>query len=335
MDSPGGDFSTPRLNCLLGYSDLLRECDYPHSLGTSQEEGLMKLATMLAVTGAICVPMLATPAHAQATRTWVSGVGDDVNPCSRTAPCKTFAGAISKTATNGIINCMDSAGFGALTITKSIEVDCSPFRGGMLSGGGLTALNVNGAGVVVTLRGLSLEGNGTTTGNLGIRIINGSVVNIEKCSIRSFRFGANSAGIKIETTAAGFVRVNVSDCHITDNGTGSATTSGGIVNAPTGSSISLLTVHNTVFSGNTNGITNNTSARTMLNNNVFTNNPVNAIQSDGAAGNVMLGGNTIVANGTGISGATSSFGNNRMFANSTDGTPPTAAGAASSDLGQK
>ena len=73
----------------------------------------------------------------------------------------------------------------------------------------------------------------------------------------------------------------------------------------------------------------------MLTNNVLTNNPVNAIQSDGAAGNVMLGGNTIVANGTGISGATSSFGNNRFFANSTDGTPPTAAGAASSDLGQK
>ena len=56
-------------------------------------------------------------AQAQATRTWVSGVGDDANPCSRTAPCKTFAGAISKTATNGEINAIDSGGFGAVTIS--------------------------------------------------------------------------------------------------------------------------------------------------------------------------------------------------------------------------
>src|SRR5438477_3797204 len=49
-------------------------------------------------------------AFAQATRTWVSGVGDDVNPCSRTAPCKTFAGAISKTAGGGEIDVLDPGG---------------------------------------------------------------------------------------------------------------------------------------------------------------------------------------------------------------------------------
>src|SRR4029434_3668867 len=59
----------------------------------------------------------------QATRTWVSGVGDDVTPCSRTAPCKTFAGAISKTAAGGEINAIDPGGFGAVTITKSITLD--------------------------------------------------------------------------------------------------------------------------------------------------------------------------------------------------------------------
>jgi hypothetical protein len=57
------------------------------------------------------VALASAPAHAQATRTWVSGVGDDVNPCSRTAPCKTFAGAVSKTVTAGEINCLDSGGF--------------------------------------------------------------------------------------------------------------------------------------------------------------------------------------------------------------------------------
>src|SRR5437016_7127525 len=62
-------------------------------------------------------------AHAQATRTWVSGVGDDANPCSRTAPCKTFAGAISKTAAGGEIDALDPGGYGAVTITKSITLE--------------------------------------------------------------------------------------------------------------------------------------------------------------------------------------------------------------------
>ena len=74
-------------------------------------------------------------AHAQATRTWVSGVGDDANPCSRTAPCKTFAGAISKTASAGIINCIDPGGFGAVTITKSITIDCRNTIAGILVAG--------------------------------------------------------------------------------------------------------------------------------------------------------------------------------------------------------
>ena len=73
-------------------------------------------------------------AQAQATRTWVSGVGDDANPCSRTAPCKTFAGAISKTAANGEINCLDPGGFGTVTITKSITIDCAGTLGSILAG---------------------------------------------------------------------------------------------------------------------------------------------------------------------------------------------------------
>src|ERR1700761_4641177 len=72
----------------------------------------------------VAAAAFALPAFAQASRTWVSGVGDDVNPCSRTAPCKTFAGTISKTAVNGEINCIDPGGFGAVTITKSITIDC-------------------------------------------------------------------------------------------------------------------------------------------------------------------------------------------------------------------
>src|SRR5881628_2732870 len=86
---------------------------------------------------AFAVIALAVPSSAfgQATRTWVSGVGDDANPCSRTAPCKTFAGAISRTATKGEINCLDPGGFGGVTITKAITIKCHYTEGGVLVSG--------------------------------------------------------------------------------------------------------------------------------------------------------------------------------------------------------
>src|SRR5207244_7083968 len=108
---------------------------------------------------------MTAPAQAQATRTWVSGVGDDVNPCSRTAPCKTFAGAISKTAAGGEISCLDPGGFGTVTITKSIVIDCDYTEGGVL-GAGTNGINVNDSTtatpgtIVVYLRGLDIEGTG-------------------------------------------------------------------------------------------------------------------------------------------------------------------------------
>src|SRR5215469_15992170 len=79
--------------------------------------------------------LMAGPVLAQATRTWVSGVGDDANPCSRTAPCKTFAGAISKTATGGVIDVLDPGGFGGVTITKSITLENVGEIGGILASG--------------------------------------------------------------------------------------------------------------------------------------------------------------------------------------------------------
>src|SRR3982750_2693697 len=98
-------------------------------------------------------------AQAQASRTWVSGVGDDANPCSRTAPCKTFAGAISKTATGGEISVLDPGGYGAVTITKSMTIDGSQGAGfGSILNSGGNGIAINGAGIVVTLRNLSING---------------------------------------------------------------------------------------------------------------------------------------------------------------------------------
>lgn len=146
-----------------------------------------RLASLLPVIAAAALLLPAT-ALAQATRTWVSGVGDDVNPCSRTAPCKTFAGAISKTAAGGIINVLDPGGFGAVTITKSITIDGRPFLAGVLASGGINGININVAGSAgqVVLRGLDIEGNGTTLGLNGVNIISARSVRIEQSTIHDF-----------------------------------------------------------------------------------------------------------------------------------------------------
>jgi hypothetical protein len=134
----------------------------------------------------------AAPAHAQLTRTWVSGVGDDSFGCTRTAPCKTFSGAISKTLAGGEINCLDPGGFGALSITKSITVDCHDVVGGVLasSGNGITVNLNSAANMIVRLRGLNI--NGVMSGAIGISIVGttttsaNNAVSIEDCVIDGF-----------------------------------------------------------------------------------------------------------------------------------------------------
>src|ERR1700692_3678609 len=118
----------------------------------------MKTSVLLAFVCAMFMALFSMPANAQATRTWVSGVGDDANPCSRTAPCKTFAGAISKTAAPGEINCLDPGGFGALTITKSIAIKCVGVEAGVLVSG-TNGFNISAAATdVVYIEGLDLAG---------------------------------------------------------------------------------------------------------------------------------------------------------------------------------
>src|SRR5246500_5488268 len=128
--------------------------------------------------------LLPIVAQAQATRTWVSGVGDDANPCSRTAPCKTFAGAISKTAPAGEINVLDPGGFGAVTITKSIRIISDHIEAGVLvSGTNGIVVNVGGTDHVV-LDGLDIEGLGT--GLNGVQIIGGGAVVVRRKLIKNF-----------------------------------------------------------------------------------------------------------------------------------------------------
>ena len=157
----------------------------------------MRKLTM-SILGSIAVAVAyAAPAHAQATRTWVSGVGDDANPCSRTAPCKTFAGAISKTAANGEIDCLDPGGFGAVTITKSMTIDCGGVTGGILSAGTNAVVVIAGVNDRIVLRNLNIDGVGS--GVNGVRFLAGLHLTLENVRIQ----GVTGLGVDVNKGASG------------------------------------------------------------------------------------------------------------------------------------
>jgi hypothetical protein len=162
---------------------------------------LLSLVASLLLTGAL---------QAQATRTWVSGVGDDANPCSRTAPCKTFAGAISKTATGGEISVLDPGGFGAVTITKAITINGEGTLAGILSAT-VNGIIVNApATATVYIHNISI--NGASSGLDGIRVLAAGTVVVE----HSWIYGVTSDGI--EVAAAGTVNLKVNDTTIENVG---------------------------------------------------------------------------------------------------------------------
>ena len=304
----------------------------------------------------LMLSLSAAPAYAQ-TRTWVSGVGDDVNPCSRTAPCKTFAGAISKTAAGGEINCLDSGGFGALTITKSISVVCEGVVGGVLVSG-TNGFLINAAATdVVVLRGLDFEGVGT--GLNGIKFLSGAVLHVDNCRIRNFttvggwgilftpsaaaelyvtntiisRSGLTSdgGGILVKAAAGSTSKATINQSNVQNNlfgikadGTGSA---GGVIN---------MTIRDTASAGNTsNGIVGTTPAGgaaivMIVDRSESSHNAGFGIVADGAATTIRVGASSITGNATGV-GATNgavlrSYKTNEIDGNTSDGTPVTAVG---------
>jgi hypothetical protein len=196
---------------------------------------------------ALALIALAIPASAsaQATRTWVSGVGDDANPCSRTAPCKTFAGAISKTANGGEINCLDPGGFGGVTIGKSLTIKCHYTEGGVLVSG-TNAIVVNATATdKVTLRGLDINGIGTgaQTSLSGIKVLSAKQVQIFDNEIYRFQSGVTVAPTSAQT------RVILKGNHIHDNGVG-------VINAPGNNTITFtsITLRGNDVSDNTCGV---------------------------------------------------------------------------------
>jgi hypothetical protein len=192
----------------------------------------------------------APPASAQATRTWVSGVGDDANPCSRTAPCKTWAGAISKTAVGGEIDAMDDAGFGAVTITKAITLN---------GGGHVASALVNGTNAIniaapvdaqVVLKNLDLQGmnpaEGTCNGLVGVNITSAAAVSLDNLTIEGF--GTAVGGTLGGSSPDVYVDISVIGSRITNN------CSYGVRLAPAVSHPGRLAMDGTTITGSNNAL---------------------------------------------------------------------------------
>lgn len=291
----------------------------------------------------------ASHVFAQATRSWVSGVGDDANPCSRTAPCKTWAGAISKTSAGGEIDALDPGGFGAVTITKSVTLD----GGGQLASilvSGTSGLTVAaGATDVVILRSLRFDGlnvgqvGSSSAGLSGVQFNSGGALYVEDCAIFGFMdYGISfvpnqstasqlfvsgttiesnvsataGAGINVQPAGTGSVSVSVDKSRIEGNTTGILA----------GNSVAATVGHSVITGNSTYGISVTGTSQVVVENSTLSDNTTAAVYVNSKNASVVLDNNTIANNGAGLSfgkskGSISTFKNNAFVHNSGgDGT---------------
>jgi hypothetical protein len=292
----------------------------------------------------VCAALVfgAASLHAQATRTWVSGVGDDVNPCSRTAPCKTFAGAISKTAEGGEIDPLDPAGYGVVTITKAITIDGGTGAGwaSILSTASPNSINVNVTGgthvndAVVILRNITMNGvfQASAAGGVatnGINYIKAAQLTVENCVFENLlgtgitmASMASSANLRVDdsyfdicnkafiiTTSSGAAAAHIDNCRINGGTDGLNTTSNAFV-----------TMRNCNFAQTTGAV--NGAVRSApgcqvnVMNSTFASNNVGANANGGV---IRLSNNEFFNNATAINGSCESANNNKFRGNTTDG----------------
>jgi hypothetical protein len=322
-----------------------------------------------ALTCAVFIAALSTAAQAQATRTWVSGLGNDANPCSLTAPCKTYAGAMIKTAVHGEISTLDPGGYGAVTVTKSVTIE------GTAGQGYGSILHSQGTGVTINfdffnavgetqksvrLRNLNINGSGGADplkfGFRGIRITGGAAatgteVIIEDCVIDG---STQSPGRGIEDVRSGGGRLIVTNTTVRNmSGTG-------IVVIPATGAVRIdatldnVRVHNCAF-----GVVASSGVRMLVSNSIISNNTNHGLGVEGpngaaemhvtncriasnatgilqtAGGTVRVANSDVVFNtANGTSGTVNSYGNNR-FAGNGGGSAVVAIGADTHDKGQQ
>jgi hypothetical protein len=308
---------------------------------------IMKIAPSLAVLAALLLSALqAAPAHALNFHSWVSHSGLGTNPCTSTSPCETFNQALSVTADGDEVSCLDSGGFGQFNVTISVVIDCT----GTVATPNLdqafgcgNAVLINAPGRVVTLRGLHVTGFvGTVCGEInGIVIQAAAVVYIEDCVIENF----SQKGV-LDARTSGLTKLVIKNTIVRNNGS-----AGVVVAAAPKNSVVLENVQSV---GNGYGIGVATGNNVVISRLVMSENAIAGIEADPGAqvyventkishnasygvfaqGTVVLANSDITFNTSSINGATTSFGNNRLFGNG-GGTAPTPAGGASTDFAQQ
>jgi hypothetical protein len=304
---------------------------------------MLRLTRMAGLLAAMALAVMwVAPAQAQATRTWISGVGDDANPCSRTAPCKTFPGAISKTAAGGEIDCLDPGGFGAVTIVKSITLDCGGGIGGQV--GSILASGTNGVTInaptnaIVKIRNMTINGiqASGSAGLSGIQFRAGGALIVEHVGI--FGFGGSTGnnggvdfepGLNVAGNSAKLEMVDVETQFNLGDGVLIKASNGGIASATlvrvsainnTGSGVRVdntnltsgngvsVSIFDSNASGNGTGVSVLTPAGTVaatvsVTHSVIAQNTVFGLLSSGTNASIIMGTNAVIGNATGMAGA--------------------------------
>ena len=279
----------------------------------------MKKVLALTMTVAVVLGLATlgqTPA--QVPLTWVSGTGDDVNPCSRTSPCRTYNGAIAKTVAGGTVSTLDPGSFGPVTITKSITIDGSGQIANILGAANAHGVVINaGVNDVVVLRGLAIDGANSSFD--GVRIIRAGKVYVENTQIQDFL----SQGIEVLPGVLGdLVRLVVRNCDIRNN------TSHGILVAPTLSTANVkLAVEESQVAGNGGSgiLVGNAGNSVSVTSSRLTHNTSSGVQIEQTTSTAFLHGNLIAYNGTGVTSGIAGLtpvtrlSNNMIVGNTTSG----------------
>ena len=301
---------------------------------------MRKIALSCAGLAMLVLVLPAPPAQALDLKTFVASFGNSGAACTRADPCLDFDRAVSQTADGGEVNCLDSGPVGGGTITRSVTIDCGGTSATALPLVPGTVFTVNGAGIVVRFRNLTLDGAGAT---LGIDFQNGAALFVEKCVIMNFKTDP-ALGIRFQPSAVGSQLV-VTDTTIDNNGIVTSGVGGGIRVAPAGGTagvvlnrlrlgfnatamvldgaIAAVMRDSVVNSSNINGIL-VSDAVFVLERSSIVNNKFASVRTSGNA-LVRIGDSTLAGNDfgvlTGFGGMAQSFKDNHIAGNNHDLAP--------------
>jgi hypothetical protein len=280
---------------------------------------------------ALLAALITAAAHAQQSRTFVSTTGDDFFPCARTAPCRTFAGALLKTISGGEINVLDAGSFGAVTITKSVTIDGEGTFASILHSGGANGIVVNaGAEDRVVLRNLAIHGAGS--GANSIRFLGGRHLVVDNVVISGFTGRGIDVQVNPNGSTAGIDLRNVRISKAANN----ASTPTGVFIGATGTGLALATLDRITLSGLDNGLEVGFNGRAKVRNSTISGNKANGILASHPTAVINVEGSQIAFNelvgvNAAVSGATIRIANNGIY-NNTSGIT-IAAGATVSSAG--